>query len=65
VIFEVEYPSIESLKPFCLLTLIFPLFKSPPEPFEAENSSLLIGSITTAVVGTSSINEQRERAKCG
>ena len=41
------------------------MFKSEPEPLDAENSSLLIGSIITAVVGTSSIKEQRESAKWG
>ena len=57
--------TIEPLKPCCLLTLILLLFKSAPEPLDAENSSLLNGSIITAVVGTSSISEHKESAKCG
>ena len=56
---------MEPLKPCCLLTLIFPLFKSAPDPLDAENSSLLIGSIITAVVGTSSMREHSANAKCG
>ena len=41
----------------------FPLFKVAPEPLEAQNSSLLRGSIITAVVGTSSTREHKDKAK--
>ena len=53
------------MMPCCLLTLIFALLRVAPAPFCAENSSLLIGSTTTAVTGSSSIRHVSDRAKCG